>query len=168
MAKIHSMFTTPAGAKLPLIDLKGKAYLQVSHRLVWFRELYPSGVIKTAMIEKFGEGDGIGCTFRAEIYVPDKSGVPQLIATGHKTETRKDFYDFMEKCETSSVGRALALAGIGTQFCEQDLDEGDRLADAPLGTTEAVTEARKSATSFRRKVDNGTAVATSGVVGDDI
>ena len=37
----------------------------------------------------------------------------------------------MEKAETGSIGRALALLGYGTQFCADELDEGDRIVDAP-------------------------------------
>lgn len=146
MSTNYGTFTTPAGTVLPLLNLKGKPYLQVAHRLVWFRELYPLGSVKTQLIEKFGEGAEAGVTFRAEVYVPLTGGQPgqmMLVATAHKSETLKDFRDYMEKAETAALGRALAMAGIGTQFCEPDMEEGDRLADSP------VTPAKKS-TSFRK------------------
>jgi hypothetical protein len=38
----------------------------------------------------------------------------------------------MEKAETGAIGRALALIGYGTQFCADELDEGDRIVDAPV------------------------------------
>jgi hypothetical protein len=42
------------------------------------------------------------------------------------------FPEFMEKAETGALGRALALIGYGTQFCADDLDEGDRIVDSPV------------------------------------
>ena len=59
-------------------------------------------------------------------------GDGKLMATGTKKEDVKGFGDFIEKAETGSVGRALALCGFGTQFAPE-LDEagGGRFADSP-------------------------------------
>ena len=38
----------------------------------------------------------------------------------------------MEKAETGSIGRALAYCGYGTQFCADELDEAERIVDAPI------------------------------------
>jgi len=51
--------------------------------------------------------------------------------TGHGSETRAHFPDFIEKSETKAIGRALAALGYGTQHAA-DLDEGMRVADAPV------------------------------------
>lgn len=173
MSTVRKTFKTKNGTELPLLNLKGKEYLQVAHRLVWFREAHPTGIIKTSMLAHQGEGDTEYAVFKTEIYVDTDRG-PMNIATGHKKETRKDFADFMEKCETGSIGRALALAGFGTQFTGDEMDEGTRLADAPVevitkdsaqelanttAATTATTGARKP--SFRRNIS---AVTT----GDDI
>ena len=125
-------FKTPKGTTLPLLDLKGKAYLQVAHRLVWFREEHPDWSITTTMshTEKMAIS-------RAEIR--DEKGY--TVATAHKRETVEGFYDFVEKAETGAIGRALALCGYGTQFTD-DLEEGERLADAPL--SRAPTAASKT------------------------
>lgn len=147
MAKLYGEHTTEGGTKLPLINLKGKPYLQVAHRLVWFREKYPSGIIKTSII-KDQDDEAVA---RAEIYITVDNGQPLLVATGHKTESKARFADFREKAETGAIGRALALAGIGTQFCETDLDEEDRLADAPVALAKKSLEAKKK-TSFRSEV----------------
>jgi len=118
-----STFTTPKGTVLPVLDLHGKAYLQVAHRLVWFREERPSWSIETEVRPR--END---CLSKAVI--KDEAG--RIIATAHKTETAKGFPDFIEKSETGAVGRALGLCGFGTQFMADELDEGVRLADAPV------------------------------------
>lgn len=125
---------TPKGTNLPIINLKGKPYLQVAHRLVWFREEHPNGIIKTQILHNV---DGSVIT-RAEVYVLDKNGMPQMVASAHKEENKSNFSDNIEKSETGAVGRALAMCGYGTQF-DPELDEGVRLADAPVAVaTKAV------------------------------
>lgn len=114
---------TSKGTELPLINLKGKDYLQVAHRLVWFREERPEWSIVTEMVT-LTDSHAIA---KATIIDPDG----RIIATAHKREDKVHFADFMEKAETSSIGRALALVGYGTQFAEE-LDEGDRVVDAPI------------------------------------
>lgn len=141
MSTPRKTFKTSSGTELPLLNLKGKEYLQVAHRLVWFREMHPTGILKTTMIEHQGEGENEYVVFKTEVYVETERG-PMNISTGHKRESRKDFPDFVEKAETGSIGRALALAGFGTQFTGDDLDEKERLADAPV---EVITASSGSA-----------------------
>lgn len=116
-------FKTKLGTEIPLLNLRGKDYLQVAHRVQWFREEHPDWTIITSIEEK-------GMDFavmRAEIQ--NESG--RLIAMAHKKEDKQGFADYLEKAETGAVGRALALCGYGTQFTN-DLDEGERLADSPI------------------------------------
>lgn len=115
-------FKTKAGTELPFLNLKGKDYIQVAHRIVWFREEHPEGQIKTEIVKL--ENDY--CIFKATIYDAN----PSALATAHGREDAKHFPDFIEKSETKAIGRALALCGYGTQFAPE-LDEEDRLADAP-------------------------------------
>lgn len=124
-----------------LIDIKGKKYLQVAHRLVWFREEHPDWCIETELVER---GDG-WAIFKA--YIKDNEG--RLLATGTKVETKSGFPDFLEKAETGAIGRALAIAGYGTQFAPE-FDEGERLADAPM-TINTKEEAEK----VLSKIKNG-------------
>lgn len=123
--------TTPKGTELPLLNLKGKPYLQVAHRLVWFREDHPLGRIQTTLMN-VKDTEAVA---RAEIYIlsqrPDGAPVELLVATAHKKETEQHFGDFIEKAETGAIGRALGMAGYGTQY-EPTFDEGDRLADSPI------------------------------------
>ncbi len=114
---------TLKGTELPLLNLKGKDYLQVAHRLVWFREEHPEWLLSSSFVRL----DDQTSICKAEIF--DETG--RLRAVAHKREDLKHFPDFMEKSETGAIGRALAMIGYGTQFAP-DLDEGDRIVDSPI------------------------------------
>lgn len=131
-------FKTKAGTELPFLDLRGKKYIQVAHRLVWFREEYPNANIETEIVKI----EDHFALFRATIsqtYVetmPDGSQKTHYIclANAHGREDAKHFPDFIEKAETKAIGRALALCGYGTQFAPE-LEESHRVVDSPLPTT---------------------------------
>lgn len=106
----------------------GRYYLPVSARLVWFREEHPAWRVETEPVEIDVER-GIAI-FRARVM--DEAG--NVLATGTKMETREGFADFIEKAETGAIGRALAVAGFGTQFAPE-LSEGGVVhpVDSPVG-----------------------------------
>lgn len=106
-----------------LMDLKGKEYLQVMWRLVWFREDKPLWCIDTKL-EQLSDTHAV---FSAKIY--DENGAQK--SAGYGSESVKDFKDFIEKAETKAVGRALAMLGYGTQFAPE-MDEGERIVDSPV------------------------------------
>jgi len=122
---------TPKGTELPLINLKGKDYLQVAHRLVWFREDRSEWSLETEMVQLTETHAIVKAT------VKDPSG--RVIATAHKREDKTHFADYMEKAETAAIGRALALVGYGTQFAEE-LDEEGRIVDSPIQPKAAPTK----------------------------
>lgn len=123
---------TPKGTELPILNLKGKDYLQVQHRLVWFREEHPNASIRTEMVQDANNQ----ATFKASVEFPIIDATTKTImghynvATAHKTEDKAGFGDYREKAETGAIGRALAICGYGTQFTDE-LDEGARIVDAP-------------------------------------
>ena len=106
-----------------LMDLKGKSYLQVMWRLVWFREEKPNWNIETKL-ESLTDNHAV---FSAKVL--DENGVQK--SSGYGSESVKDFRDFIEKAETKAVGRALAMLGYGTQFAPE-LDEESRIVDSPV------------------------------------
>jgi hypothetical protein len=121
-----------------MMKLKGKDYLQVAWRLVWFREDHPDWCIDTVPLTM----DADSAVFKATIC--DENGVQKC--AGHGSESKRDFGDFIEKAETKAVGRALAMLGYGTQFTATEFDEGERIVDSPIdraprGSAEAAQEA---------------------------
>lgn len=121
-----------------MMKLKGKDYLQVAWRLVWFREDHPDFGIETEAVNITDDN----ALFKTVI--TDPTG--HQVSSGHGSESKKDFGDFIEKAETKAVGRALAMLGYGTQFAADELDEGERIVDSPIdraqrGTKEAAQDA---------------------------
>jgi hypothetical protein len=110
-----------------LTKLKGKDYLEVKWRMVWFRDAFPYGSITTETLELTDNR----AVFRATVTAIDEEGNIRGTATGTKSETPKGFADYIEKAETGSIGRALAALGFGTQFAPE-LEEGERIVDSPV------------------------------------
>jgi hypothetical protein len=127
-------YRTPKGTDLPLLNLRGKEYLEVKYRLVWFREDHNDWAIETELLSVTDQ------SAYARATVKDEQG--RVIATSHKFETRQGFPDFIEKAETGAIGRALALIGYGTQFCADELDEGSRIVDAPVSRSRTQAAAK--------------------------
>lgn len=106
-----------------LINLKGKQYLQTAHRILWFRDLNATGQILTELIS------AEPIVMKATIL----DGEGHILATGYgsaQSGTKAVWSGReIEKAETAAIGRALAHAGFGTQFTEDD--DSDHLADSP-------------------------------------
>lgn len=159
---------TPKGTDLPLVNLKGKDYLQVAHRLIWFNEASDRFRVETDFLKV----DDEQTIARARVSVFNDQGVEVKMATATKRETKKDFSDHTEKAETGAIGRALALLGYGTQFAVADLDEGDRLADAPVVNTKLAAktelkEERSKLSSFRKPKAESTSTGFTAPQGDN-
>lgn len=139
-----STMTTPKGTVLPFLDLKGKDYLQVAHRLVWFREEKPDWSIETEFTVL---NDGYAL---AKATVKNEAG--RVMSTAHKREDQKHFADFAEKAEAGAVGRALAYVGYGAQFAPE-LHEGDDVVDSPTPKPKAAKPAATPAKPTKSDVE---------------
>ena len=92
-------------------NIKGKPYVMVKDRIAGFYEVCPNGRIVTELVEKTPDE----VTFKAYIYEED-----ELLACAHANEIRQasaiNRTSYVENCETSAIGRAIAAAtGIGIQ-----------------------------------------------------
>ena len=87
-------------------------YITVSERIEKFYAKFPQGRIITTVMEHHQETGFI--LMRAEVYREPDDALPA--ATGHAYELRSAGHvqagSYVEVCETSSVGRALALLGF--------------------------------------------------------
>lgn len=107
-----------------LTNLKGKDYLEVRWRIVWLRKDHPEASIETELL-KLEPGFAL---FKATVTVREGTSWQ---CTGHGSETKDDFGDYIEKAETKAIGRALGAAGYGTA-ATFDEDPQRAPADAPV------------------------------------
>jgi len=107
--------------ELKTIDIKGKEYVEVNERIKHFRneEKYNGWAIETELLSN---QDGV-CVFKA--IVKDQDGIVK--ATGHAYEKENSTFinktSYIENCETSAVGRALGMLGIGIDVSIASADE---------------------------------------------
>lgn len=94
--------------RLKRTKIKGKEYVEVNQRILAFWEMYPEGRITTELVSD----DGERCLFKAYVIV---NGT--VVATGHAFESKASSAvnksSYIENCETSAIGRALGIFGIG-------------------------------------------------------
>ena len=94
--------------QLPTVDIKGKPYVEVKTRVQWFRKNIENGCIETEIL--YFDKESITCQTKVHV-----NGA--LVATGMAHEDKNasavNKTSFVECCETSSVGRALGMLGIG-------------------------------------------------------
>jgi len=106
--------------KSKISNMQGRDYLEVKWRIVWFRSEHPKGAILTEVV-----GDDL-----MKATIKDADG--NVIATGHGSSKKQGVAKSrpFEGAETAAIGRALAHAGYGTQFTDED--EAEHLADSPV------------------------------------
>ncbi len=104
------------------INFKGKEYVEVKERVKFFNDTYKNGSIITERLNVEGKE-----YFKATV-CPDVDR-PLRIFTGHSQASFSDTTSFVNKtsatenAETSAVGRALALMGIGVIDSIASMDE---------------------------------------------
>jgi hypothetical protein len=145
-----------------LISLKGKSYLEVKYRLVWFREENPDWAITTSIV-KF-DIDAKYAICKAQIC--DQHGVVK--AEGTKMEDARGFADYLEKAETGAIGRALGILGYGTQFAPEFDEvvqgaENPRIVDSPI-TAKPKVQVTATPTVTKRTMREGGALLKAEIV----
>lgn len=120
---------------MPQKDGGESLFLEVKYRILWFRLHRPNGKIETEVLSVTDQAAVVRC----RVYT-DKDDAPERFiaqACAQRFRTADEFGDrFLEIAETAAIGRALASAGYGTQFCApNDLLSGV-IPDAPVQVAE--------------------------------
>lgn len=120
-----------------------KQYAEVNQRVKAFRMLYPNGAIETDMIHL----DAGVVIFKATI----KDDEGKILATGTAYEKEGSSFinttSYIENCETSAIGRGLAMCGIGIDLSIASYEE---VANAKLNQEE--TNAVKALSADRQEL----------------
>lgn len=127
-----------ANKNLPVINIKGKNYVMVKDRVKAFREHFPDFAIITEIISLTDESVTIKAT------IEDSDG--RKIATGHAQELKSasniNKTSYVENCETSAIGRAIGLMGIGI---DDSFGSADEVANAMMNqANEKITDRQKA------------------------
>ena len=126
--------------KSKAIKIKGKDYVQVKDRVIYFNDTYPNGSIETHVESDNGK-EIIFCA----IVTPDVSNPDRYFtgfAGGIRGGSGVDSTSAIENAETSAIGRALAMMGIGVIDSVASVDEMHKAgiyhsedSEAPRGIT---------------------------------
>lgn len=123
--------------KLKTVNIKGKQYVEVNERLIYFRKKYPNFSLTSHVLEKTDKSICI------QARIENDKGV--TIATGIAEEEKGSTFinktSYVENCETSAWGRALANFGIGLESSVASAEEvGNAIANQqkPKPTTTKV------------------------------
>lgn len=129
-------------------QITGRDYLRVAGRIALFRLDYPvHGERRGAILTECIAMDDTRVTFRASVSVDGvtlSTGYASLLlAEGKNVKGR-----VVEMCETNAIGRALGLAGYGTE--EFDLDDEQEIADSPVERRKKTAE--KNSPAYVRRL----------------
>jgi hypothetical protein len=112
----------PKDLKNKAIDIKGKKYVLVSDRVLYFNEAYQSGSITTELVTPHdAQTIIIKATIRPDVSLPDRTFTAYSQATWDDGYINKT--SALENAETSAIGRALGFMGIGVLESIASADE---------------------------------------------
>ncbi len=120
-------------------------YVTVHERIEKFYEKYPQGRITTTILEHSAETGFV--LMKAEVFRDADDVLPA--ATGHAYELRSSGHvqqgSYVEVCETSSVGRALALLGFEVKRGIASREEMEKASRRQTAAAAAARRAEKPA-----------------------
>lgn len=132
------------------IDIRGKEYVLVSDRIIYFNETYPQGFIETKLLS---EPDSEMVVIKAKV-TPD-IGTSNRYFIGHSQakwgEGMVNKTAALENAETSAVGRALAMMGIGVIDSIASVDEMKKATQQTPNTYQNTTSYQDKPASEKQK-----------------
>ena len=105
--------------ELKSINIKGKQYVEVNERLRYFRENYKDWSLESEVIQKTENSITIKASIKDDQGRVRANGLAEEI----KGSTFINKTSYVENCETSAWGRALANLGIGIDVSVASFDE---------------------------------------------
>lgn len=139
---------------LPTIDIKGKKYVLVSERVLAFNEFYPEGSIETEILSAI---DSKTIVVKA-IVTPDAKNATRRFV-GHSQavigQGMVNTTAALENAETSAVGRALGMMGIGVIESIASADEMNKSLNASKAPAVSQTECEHTKSSKHQVVKEG-------------
>lgn len=112
-----------ANEAISTLTISGKEYAEVNQRIKAFRMVFPDGFIKTELVSN----DGGIAIFRARVGYYGMDDKEVILGTGTAYEKEGSTFinktSYIENCETSAVGRALGMLGIGVDTSVASAEE---------------------------------------------
>ena len=105
--------------KLKTVNIKGKEYVEVNERLIYFRKKFPKHRLISEVIEKTENS----ILIMASVIDENDNTIATGLAEEIKGSTFINKTSYVENCETSAWGRALANFGIGLDTSVASADE---------------------------------------------
>tara|TARA_R100000541_G_scaffold8474_2_gene16033 strand:+ start:1773 stop:2336 length:564 start_codon:yes stop_codon:yes gene_type:complete len=137
--------------KFKTTNIRGKQYVEVNERIKFFRQEdeYKNWTIST----EFTALDSEMCVCRAIIADLNQ----RIVASGHAHEEKASGHinktSYVENCETSAIGRALAMMGIGIDTSiasANEVTEAIAKQEAPKKTLSSTKPAAKKPAAEER------------------
>ena len=152
--------------KFKTTNIRGKQYVEVNERIKFFRqeEQYKNW----SLITEFPVLDSEQCVCKASIADTEH----RIIATGHAHEVQGSSNinktSYVENCETSAIGRALAMLGIGIDTSiasanevsdaiakqEEDSAPVENIMDKAVAYIKSQTDKKKAFNSIMAKYES--------------
>lgn len=102
--------------KIDLSTGEPRKYLPVKAQIAWFWLVYPKGKIDCVLDKVVGNTAYATCRLYADRYDPPEAFLVQQTATFSRIEGSADTAAFVERAQTSAMGRTLRFAQFGNQF----------------------------------------------------
>jgi len=152
--------------KFKTTNIRGKQYVEVNERIKFFRQ--EEQYKHWSLITEFPVLDSEQCVCKASIADTEH----RIIATGHAHEVQGSSNinktSYVENCETSAIGRALAMLGIGIDtsiasanevsdaIAKQDKDSApvENIMDKAVAYIKSQTDKKKAFNSIMAKYES--------------
>ena len=149
-----------ANATIKTTDISGKPYAEVNQRIKAFRMLYPEGFIHSHIVSL---ENGMVVIDAEAGYFNDK-GERVILGTGLAYEKEDSNFinktSFIENCQSSAIGRALGMLGIGIDTSVASAEEvGNAIAQQNAMTSPATAEQLKAIRELKPDPENQKQIA---------